>query len=182
MKKLKFLKTKINNLYLAKPKISKDKRGDFFRYFCSDEFKKIHFNNKIVQTNICFNDKKATLRGLHFQKKPHSETKIITCVSGEIYDVAVDLRKNSKTYMKYFGIRLSQKNKYIIIIPKGFAHGYLTLTKKSTIIYLVDSKYNPKSETGINYDNPKLKIKWPIKPKHLSKKDRNLKYENNKTI
>ena len=174
MKKIKFLKTKINNLYLVKPKSSKDDRGNFFRYFCSDEFKKIYFKNKIVQTNICLNNKKGILRGLHFQKKPYSETKIVTCVSGEIYDVAVDLRKNSKTFMKYHGVKLTEKNNLIFVIPKGFAHGYLTLSKKSTVIYLVDTKYNPKFEKGINYNNSKLKIKWPIKPKYLSKKDKNL--------
>ena len=174
MKKFTFKKTKIKGLYLIKPKIFKDYRGVFFRYFCSDEYKNIIFKNKILQTNICTNVKKGTLRGLHYQNKPHEETKIVTCVSGEIYDVAVDLRKNSKTFMKYFGTKLSEKNKHILYIPKGFAHGYITLQKNSTIVYLVDSKCNPKSENGIKYNNKKLKIKWPLKPTYISQKDKEL--------
>ena len=174
MKKFTFKKTKIKGLYLIKPNIFKDNRGKFFRYFCSNEYKNIFFKNKILQTNICTNIKKGTLRGLHYQTKPYEETKIVTCVSGEIYDVAVDLRKNSKTFMKYFGTKLSEKNKHIFFIPKGFAHGYITLQKNSTIVYLVDKKYNAKFESGIRYNNKKLKIKWPLKPKHISKKDKEL--------
>jgi|TARA_B100000767_G_C19647783_1_gene485375 dTDP-4-dehydrorhamnose 3,5-epimerase len=174
MKKLIFKKTKIKGLYLIKPKIFKDDRGEFFRYFCSDEYKNIFFKNRILQTNICINKKKGILRGLHYQKKPYEETKIVTCISGEVYDVAVDLRKNSKTFMNYFGTKLSEKNKDILLIPKGFAHGYITLKKNSTVLYLVDSKYNPKLENGIKYDDKRLKIKWPLKPKYISQKDKEL--------
>jgi dTDP-4-dehydrorhamnose 3,5-epimerase len=174
MSKFFFKETKIKGLYLIKPKIFKDDRGNFFRYFCSDEYKKIFFKNAILQTNICTNKKKGILRGLHYQSKPHDETKIVTCISGEIYDVAVDLRKNSKTYMKYFGTILSEKNKNILLIPKGFAHGYITLRKNSTIAYLVDANYSPFAEKGIKYNDKKINIKWPIKPKYISKKDTNL--------
>ena len=174
MKKFSFKKTKIKGLYLIKPNIFKDNRGKFFRYFFIKEYKNIFFKNKILKKNICTNIKKGTLRGLHYQTKPYEETKIVTCVSGEIYDVAVDLRKNSKTFMKYFGTKLSEKNKHIFFIPKGFAHGYITLQKNSTIVYLVDKKYNAKFESGIRYNNKKLKIKWPLKPKHISKKDKEL--------
>jgi dTDP-4-dehydrorhamnose 3,5-epimerase len=97
--KFKFIKTNFKNLYLIKPKIFRVGRGDFFRFFCSNEFNKIFFKNKIVQSNICVNNKIGILRGLHYQKKPYEETKIITCVQGEVFDVAVDLRKKSKTYM-----------------------------------------------------------------------------------
>ena len=129
MNKFIFKKTKIKDLYLLKPKTFTDHRGNFFRYFCSEEYKKVFFKNKIVQTNICSNKKIGILRGLHYQIKPHEETKIITCVSGEVYDVAVDLRRGSKTFMKYYGVKLSEKNKYIFFVPKGFAHGYITLKK-----------------------------------------------------
>ncbi len=174
MGKFFFKKTKIKGLYLIKPKIFKDDRGDFFRYFCSNEYKKIFFRNKILQTNICTNKKKGILRGLHYQRKPDDETKIVTCISGEIYDVAVDLRKNSKTFMKYFGTILSEKNKNILLIPRGFAHGYITLKKNSTIVYLVDANYSPIAEKGIRYNDKRINIKWPIKPKYISKKDKNL--------
>ena len=175
MGKFIFKKTKIKGLYLIKPKIFQDFRGEFFRYFCSDEYKKTFFKNKILQTNICINKKRGILRGLHYQSKPHEETKIVTCISGEIFDVAVDLRKKSKTFMKYFGTNLSEKNKNILLIPKGFAHGYITLKKKSTVVYLVDAKYNPKSEKGIRYSDKRINIKWPISPKYISKKDTNFK-------
>ena len=184
MNKFKFLKTYIKDLYLIKPKVFSDNRGDFFRYFCFDDYKKIFFKNKILQTNICTNKSSGTLRGLHYQKSPYSETKIITCVSGEIFDVAVDLRRKSKTFMKYFGTKLSAKNKYIFIIPKGFAHGYITLKKNSTVVYLVDNKYNPESECGIRYNDPNIRVKWPTKPKFISIKDKNFTdyYEKNKII
>ena len=172
--KFKFIKTNFKNLDLIKPKIFRDGRGDFFRFFCSNEFNKIFFKNKIVQSNICVNNKIGILRGLHYQKKPYEETKIITCVQGEVFDVAVDLRKKSKTYMKYYGQIISESNKFAVLIPKGFAHGYITLKKKCTIIYLVDSKYKKNSEGVINYNDKKINIKWPIKPKYISNKDRNV--------
>ncbi len=170
--KLKFIKTSFKELYLIKSKIFKDFRGEFYRVYCENEFSKIFFKKKIKQTNICINKKKGTLRGLHYQIKPHQETKLISCIKGEIFDVVVDLRKHSKTYLQYFSKIISEDNKYSILVPKGFAHGYITLKKNSVVVYLVDKNYNKKSEKILKYNDAKIAINWPIKPKHISKKDR----------
>ena len=180
MNKFKFIKTSIKDLYILEPKIHKDQRGDFYKFFSKDEFRKIFFNGKILQANLCTNKYSGTLRGFHYQKKPYSETKIITCTSGEIFDVAIDIRKQSKTYLKYFGVKLSDKNKKALLIPRGFAHGYITLKRNTTIVYLVDNIYNPKFERGIIYNDPFINVKWPIKPRIVSPKDKKLKNYNEK--
>ena len=170
--KFQFRKTSFKGLYLIKSAIFKDFRGEFYRAYCKDEFLKIFFKNQIKQTNICINKQRGTLRGLHYQISPHQETKIISCIKGEILDVVVDLRKNSKTYFKHYSKILSERNKHSIIVPKGFAHGYMTLKKNSIVVYLVDKSYNRKAERIIKHNDPKIAINWLIKPKCISKKDR----------
>ena len=170
--RLQFIKTPFKGLFLIKSSIFRDFRGEFFRTYCREEFSKIFFKNQIRQTNICINKKKGTLRGLHYQIKPHQETKLISCIKGEILDVVVDLRKDSKTYLKHFCKIISEKNKYSILIPRGFAHGYLTLKKNSIVLYLVDKNYNKKAERILKYNDPNIGINWKLKPKFISKKDR----------
>ena len=170
--KFQFIKTSFKGLYLIKSKIFKDFRGEFYRAYCKDEFSKIFFKNQIKQTNICINKKRGTLRGLHYQISPHQETKLISCIKGEILDVVVDLRKNSKTYLKHYSKIISEYNKYSILVPKGFAHGYITLKKNSIVVYLVNKNYNNKAERVLKYNDPKIAINWPIKPEYISKKDR----------
>lgn len=149
-----------------------DDRGYFSRKYCYNYLSILNF--KVRQINYSFNNKKGTLRGLHFSSYPSKEKKIITCLSGEVFDVIVDLRRNSKTYKKSISIRLSEDNLLGIYIPIGFAHGFQTLKNKTTLIYFHSDFYNQDLDRGINPLDQELKIKWPLKINLISKKDRNL--------
>ena len=167
---MKITKTKFKNLKIIKINPIKDKRGFFARYYDKKIFKrKLDFDLKNI--NISYSKKKYTLRGMHFQKKPFEEDKIIFCTKGSIFDVAIDLRKKLKTYNQYFSIKLTSMNKGIFI-PKGFAHGFLTLEKDTEVVYFVSNFYSKKHEGIINFSSKLYNIKWPHKPRVLSMKDR----------
>ena len=168
---MKILNNKIYGSFTVLPNIKKDKRGYFTRIICLKEFKKKFDNFKIVQSNSSFSHKKGTMRGIHYQKKPFEEAKLIQCISGSIFDVIIDLRKNSPTYLKWESFVISKKNKNLLYIPKGCAHGFLTTAKNTGVIYYVDNFYNPIYEKVIKYNDTKFKIKWPIPIKNVSKKD-----------
>lgn len=168
---MNFIKTKIKGCYIIKLEKFFDDRGYFTRAFCKKILKQKKIQNNIFQVNFSFSEKKGTLRGLHFQKYPFEEMKIIYCIKGEIFDTAVDLRKKSKTYKKYFSTKLTDKNRNGLIIPKGCAHGFQTLKDKTEVIYFTNQYYNKSKELGINYSDPTLKIKWPLKISELSSKD-----------
>jgi len=173
MRRFKFNKTCLQDLFFADLKSLKDNRGYLKRLYCGDEFIDIMGGKPISQINYTFTKKKGSLRGLHYQIKPFSEKKIITCIKGEVYDVAVDLRKKSPTFLKYFSIILSEKNNKIIIIPEGFAHGFQTLKDNSEMMYFHSKPFSSKSERGINSLEPKLNIKWPLKFTQISDRDKN---------
>ena len=166
---IKFNNTKIKNLKIASIKNINDKRGFFGRLFCKKIFGK-NFKN-ISQINRSLTKKKFTIRGMHYQAPPFSEDKIIICTKGKIFDVAIDLRKKSKTFGKWQSVILSSKNNKMFLIPKGFAHGFMSLEKNTEIIYFVSEFYNPKKEKGVLYNDPFFSIKWPAKPTLVSKKD-----------
>jgi dTDP-4-dehydrorhamnose 3,5-epimerase len=168
---MKFAQTKIEGCFVIEPQPHVDDRGIFRRHFCADEFKQHGLNPVIKQSNISENTKLHTLRGLHYQKSPHGEAKTVSCLKGSIYDIVVDLRKDSKTYLKWQFVILDNKKKLSIHIPQGCAHGYLTLSKASLVHYYVSTFYNFASESGIRYNDPLMKIKWPHSPKHISEKD-----------
>ena len=168
---MKFKKLPLKDSYLIELKPFKDKRGSFSRFFCKDTFKKNKLSYNFKQINFSENYKKGTFRGLHQQISPYEEVKLIYCTKGKIYDVIVDNRKKSNTYLKWFGITLTEKDFNILYVPKGFLHGYLTLTKYSAVNYLVSTNYNPKFEFGCRYDDPSLKIKLPLKVSVISEKD-----------
>ncbi len=176
---VKIMKITVINLPLKdakiiSPKIFKDERGYFFESYNEIEFKKIGIKNKFIQDNHS-KSRYGVLRGLHFQMKPYEQAKLIRCIKGKIYDVIVDLRKNSPTYGKYYTTILSSKNKKTLYVPRGFAHGFLVLSKEAEVIYKVDNIYSPDHENGIIWNDPFLKIPWPIKNPILSYKDRNWK-------
>ncbi len=173
---MKFRETKIKGVYVIEPELKTDKRGYFSRVFCKKEFKNLGINFNVVQINRSFTKKKGTIRGLHYQKSPYRENKIIQCLKGEIYDAVLDLRKNSSTFGKWISERLSGKNKKIILVPKGCANGLQALTDNCEIQYFMSEYYSPKSGAGIRWDDPFFKIKWPIKNLFLSEKDKNWKY------
>jgi dTDP-4-dehydrorhamnose 3,5-epimerase len=166
-----FKKTTLPDIYLVDLDRYEDKRGFFARYFCKKEFSKRGLNAKWVQINNSMNKKIGTLRGLHFQKYPNSEVKLVRCIKGSVWDVVVDLRKNSKTFGKWFGSKLTEVNRRMMYVPKGFAHGFISLKPYSEIIYLASDYYEPNLEVTLHWNDPDIAIKWPIKPRIISKKD-----------
>ena len=163
------------NLLGAKNKKYQDKRGYLSRVFCYEELKKNKINFNIKQINITLTKKKGTIRGLHFQLPPHSEIKMVSCIKGKIFDVIVDLRKNSKTFLQTHSEILSEKNQKSLIVPKGFAHGFQALEDNCEILYFHSENYNSDYEDGIKYNDPQLSIKWPKNITNISKRDDNFK-------
>jgi len=175
MDRLKFNKLPLKGAFFIETKDIIDERGSFSRIYCLDEFKKVGLGN-IVQTNISYTENKGTIRGLHFQYPPHMEDKIIVCLKGEIFDVIVDIRKNSASFLKWHGQKL--KRKEMIFIPKGFAHGFQTLSYNVELLYFHTEKYSINCEGAISYKDPKISIKWKIPINNLSEKDKNIEYLN----
>lgn len=168
-----FEETKINGAYVVKLERIEDHRGYFARAWCRKELEQMNLETDIKQYNASFNHKKGTLRGLHFQKAPHAETKYVRCTNGAVYDVIVDLRPNSPTYKEWMGVELSADNMKMLYVPKGCAHGYLTLTDSAEVFYLVTAFYNQGAEGGVRYNDPEFNIQWPIDITEISEKDKN---------
>ena len=158
----KFIKkeTGIEGLYIIEPTIYEDNRGYFMETYNRNDFREIGINTEFVQDNQS-KSSKGVLRGLHFQKN-YSEAKLVRVIKGEVYDVAVDLRNYSKTYGKYFGILLSDKNRLQFFIPRNFAHGFLVISDEAEFVYKCDDFYHPNDESGIKFDDKKINIDWPF--------------------
>ena len=161
----------LKGAFLINPLTYPDDRGEFSVLFTDDVLRGRGAGNCFAM-GFLSTSKKGVLRGLHYQSGNAAQAKLVRCVEGEIYDVIVDLRKSSGTYGKWAGVSLSDKNMLCLFIPKGFAHGYLSMTDVSKVMYNVDAPYCPANETGIKYDDRDLKIDWPVKAAVLSKKDR----------
>jgi dTDP-4-dehydrorhamnose 3,5-epimerase len=172
---MEFIKTSLEGLYVIKHHVHSDDRGGFSRTFCKNEFNSIRFNKEFVQFNHSFNLKKGTLRGMHFQNMPFCEYKLIRCIEGSVFDVAVDIRKNSPTFLKHFSIELSSSNFFSILIPEGFAHGFQTLQDNTSLIYHHTQFFNNKSDAGLLYNDNALSINWPLPVINLSDKDKSYK-------
>ncbi len=160
MGKFKKNETSIKGVYIIEPTVFGDDRGYFMETYSELEFAEIGINNKFVQDNQS-KSKKGVLRGLHFQKE-NSQAKLVRCIKGEVFDVAVDLRPKSKTYGKWEGVILSEENKKMFMIPKGFAHGFLVLSDIAEFAYKCDDVYNHEAEGGLKWDDPDVNIEWPI--------------------
>jgi dTDP-4-dehydrorhamnose 3,5-epimerase len=171
-----FTETKLKGSYIIEPTLLKDHRGFFFRSFCVDEFQEIGLDADILQVNRSGTLGKGSIRGLHYQKPPFGETKVVECIKGAIFDVIVDLRTGSETFMEWFGIELNEENRKKLFIPKGFAHGFQTLTEYAEINYFVSQKYHKDSEGGVRFDDPRIKIKWPLPFNQISDKDAIIPY------
>ena len=152
--------TSIDDLYIIEPELFEDKRGNFFEFYNKLDFERLGLNYYFVQDNKS-KSKKGVLRGLHYQKE-QSQAKLIRCIKGKVFDVAIDLRQNSKTYGKWESVILSEENYKMLMIPKGFAHGYLVLSKNAEIIYKCDDYYNKELEAGIMWNDSFFRINWPI--------------------
>jgi dTDP-4-dehydrorhamnose 3,5-epimerase len=170
---MKFIETPLKGAYLIDLEKHGDNRGFFGRMFCIDEFIKHGLDGRMVQANNSFSSEEGTLRGLHYQLPPKSETKLVRCIKGSFYDVILDLRLESNTFGHSFGAILSEENRRMMYVPKGFAHGFLTLEENSEVIYLVSEFYSKELERGIRWDDPKFKIQWPELPKIVSSRDQN---------
>ena len=160
MGKFEKQETGIDGLYVIKPTVFEDNRGFFMETYSKRDFEEIGVNSEFVQDNHS-KSTKGVLRGLHFQKE-YPQSKLVRVVKGEVYDVAVDLRKDSKTYGKYYGVVLSEENKLQFFIPKGFAHGFLVLSEEAEFVYKCDDFYHPGDEGGVIWNDEKIGIKWPL--------------------
>lgn len=173
---MRFIPHHIEGLYTVQPVKLGDDRGFFARTFCKQEFAKIGFTKEFVQFNHSFNKQKGTIRGLHFQQQPFTEVKLIRCIQGAVFDVAVDLRAGSPTYLQYFAAELSAENMVSILIPDGFAHGFQVLEDNTSLIYHHTQYYTPQADSGIRYNDPSVGITWPLPAETLSTKDLSYNY------
>ncbi len=168
---MKFTETKLKGAFILDLEPREDSRGFFARTFCQKEFEAHGLKPIVAQCNCSFNHKKGTMRGMHYQLPPAAETKLVRCTRGAVYDVIVDLRPDSPTYLQHIGVELSEHNRRQLYVPEMFAHGYLTLTDGAEVAYQVGEFYTPGCERGIRYDDPALKIEWPIPIEVISEKD-----------
>src|SRR5438034_3307954 len=157
-----YTSTKIEGVYLIQPKLISDDRGYFTRIFCKNELKDQNISYPIAQINRSFTKDIGMIRGMHYQKSPKGEDKIVQCLQGAIFDVALDLRKNSKTFGQWVGETLTAENMTMLLVPKGFAHGFQILEKNTTVQYFVSQFYAPKYENGIRWNDLFFNITWPI--------------------
>lgn len=168
-----FVETFLKGSFVIDLNTLQDDRGWFMRTYSKDEFRKhAGFEKEWVQMNQSFTVKKGSIRGMHYQLKPFSEIKLVRCIAGEVFDVIIDLRENSSTFLKWFGINLSFENKKMIYIPEGFAHGFQTLSENAELVYQHSAYYKPEAESGIKYNDPAVDIKWPLEVTEISERDK----------
>ena len=168
---MKLLETKLKDLFIIEFEKSEDERGSFYRIWDKKIFQENGLNDNLVQISISFNKKKGTLRGMHFQKKPFEEAKIVRCTKGKIFDVVIDLRPESKTFMNWASFELDSNESKILYIPEGFAHGFQTLEDNTELVYQISNWYSPEHASGLRWDDNKFQINSPIQNPIISKKD-----------
>lgn len=168
---MEFIKTEIEDLWLIKPKVFGDHRGFFLESYSERVFQEAGIDIVFRQDNHSKSEKKGVVRGLHFQLPPYTQTKLVRVTKGSVYDVAVDLRKNSPTFGKWQGFELTAENFMMLLIPHGFAHGFCTLEDNTEFLYKNDNFYAPEHEAAINWNDPTLDIDWPVENAILSEKD-----------
>ena len=171
-----FTPTALAGSFIIEPKIFIDERGWFERFYCKNDFKEIGHVSEWVQLNHSSTGKKGAIRGMHFQMHPFGEIKMVKCIAGIVYDVIIDLRKDSPTFLKWFGVELSAKNRKMLYIPEGFAHGFQCLEENCELIYHHSEFYRPDSERGIKYNDPLIQIEWPLPVTTLSARDESHQY------
>ena len=170
-----FTETKLKGAFIVALEPIQDERGFFARTWCKKEFEAHGLNPNLVQCNTSFNKKRGTLRGMHYQATPYEETKLIRCTMGAIYDVIIDIRKESKTYMQWFACELTAENRHMLYVPEGFAHGFQTLKKYTEVFYQMTEFYYPECAEGVRFDDPLFAIEWPLPIEFISSKDCNYK-------
>lgn len=166
-----FSKTPIVGACVVEIERKEDERGFFARTYCTDEFADAELTNKFSQFSISFNAKVGTLRGMHYQADPHGEVKLVRCTDGEVFDVIVDLRQDSPSYLQWFGINLSARARNALYIPSGVAHGFITLSNEAELLYMIDRPFVPESARGVRWNDPTFAIDWPRRPEVISDRD-----------
>lgn len=168
---MKFFPTSLSGACIIEPQPFSDERGWFARTYCKQEFAQIGHEGEWVQLNHSYTSKKGTIRGMHFQAPPYQEIKMVRCIAGAVYDVIIDVRKNSPTFLQWLGIELTASNKKMLYIPAGFAHGFQCLTNDCELLYHHTEFYTPNSEGGIRFDDPKVNIQWLLPVSIISTRD-----------
>jgi dTDP-4-dehydrorhamnose 3,5-epimerase len=174
---MKFYETELKGAYIIELEKFEDDRGFFTRVWDKKIMQDQGLKSDLVQMSFSFSKKKGTLRGMHFQKEPFREVKIVKCIQGKIFDVIIDLRVESKTYKKWIGVELSADKQKMIYVPEGFAHGFQTLEENTHVLYQMSNWFSPEHEKGIRWDDKDFNIKWPITDLIISKKDLSHKKE-----
>jgi len=174
-----FQSTPLEGMFVVQRRPIEDHRGFFSRFFSADEFREVGFTKSVAEINHSFTRKKGAVRGLHFQYPPHAEVKIVSCLRGEIFDVAIDIRKNSPTFLHWHSEIITAANQRSLLIPEGFAHGFQSLTDNVELIYLSSEFYNPEYERGLRFDDPALRIEWPLPADVISIKDQSYSFVDN---
>ena len=169
---MKFTETALKGAFIIDLERREDARGFFARTYCEREFAQHGLPTRMVQTNMSLTKQTGTLRGMHFQLAPHAEDKLVRCMRGAIWDAIVDIRPESPTYCQWIGVELTEENGRMLLVPKGFAHGFLTLSDDAVVTYQVSEFYTPSAEKGARHDDPAFGIKWPTDVLDMSDKDR----------
>jgi dTDP-4-dehydrorhamnose 3,5-epimerase len=173
---MRFHATPLSGCYTVELEKRMDSRGFFARVFCAEEFTRERLESRFVQMNTSLSLRRGTLRGMHYQVSPAEEAKLVRCLTGALYDVVLDLRPDSPSHGQWFGAELDADNRRMMYVPKGCAHGFLTLEDNTEVLYLVSAFYAPESERGVRYDDPRFGIRWPFSPTEMSDKDRTWPY------
>jgi len=168
---MRFRPGEVDGAFVVEPELRTDDRGFFARAFDVTEFADHGLDTAVVQTNVSYNVRRGTLRGMHWQAAPHQETKLIRCTAGSILDVVVDIRPSSRTYLRWMAAELSATNRHAMYAPVGVAHGYLTLTDGAEVTYQVSHPFTPEADRGARWDDPSFAIDWPSTPAVISQKD-----------
>lgn len=170
---MRFVQTKLAGAFIIEMEPREDERGFFARTFCAREFEEQGLSGRFVQCSISLNRKKGTLRGLHYQLPPACEVKLVRCTAGALYDVIVDLRRDSATYLQHVGVELTARNRRALYAPFLFGHGFQTLADETEALYQINEYYVPEASSGVRYNDPKLGIQWPLPVAAISERDAN---------
>lgn len=166
-----FVETKLKGAFIIEPERKEDERGFFARTWCRQEFEQHGLNSNLAQCSISYNKRKGTIRGMHFQDKPWPEAKLIRCTMGTVYDVVVDLRRDSPTFKQWVAEELSAENRRMLYVPQGFAHGFQTLRNNTEIYYQMSEYHRPEAAGGVRWNDPALGIAWPLSAVVVSERD-----------
>jgi dTDP-4-dehydrorhamnose 3,5-epimerase len=168
---MKFIASTLEGAFIIEPERLEDERGFFARTFCVKEYADCGLKTQFVQCSVSFNKKKGTVRGMHYQVAPHEEAKLVRCTMGAIYDVIIDLRRDSDTFKRWVAMELTAENRKMLYIPEGFAHGFQTLEDNTEVFYQISESYHPESARGVRWDDAEFCISWPIPVKVISEQD-----------